>query len=65
MRAETKTALYLKYAGRINACLRKCGLLLMAEFEGEPPERPFLVRRIWLQRAHLPDIKRLHDTFNP
>ena len=50
MKAETRTKFYLRYAKYINCVLRKFNLLLWAEFEGDPPERPYLVQRVWIAR---------------
>lgn len=43
------TWFYLKTAWRINMMLRPFGLILMAEFEGDPPLRPVTVQRVWIQ----------------
>ncbi|WP_165435408.1 hypothetical protein [Bradyrhizobium sp. Leo121] len=45
-----KTRLYLRFAARINMVLRPLGLLLMATFEGDPPE-PVEVVRLHLRRS--------------
>lgn len=55
-----RTRLYLRYAGRINWALRKVGLLLMAEFQGDPPYEPLMVARVWLQRDTLVSVGKLH-----
>lgn len=44
------TWLYLKTASRINMALRPFGLILMATFEGDPPETPCKVIKLHLQR---------------
>lgn len=44
------TWLYLKCAGRLNWILGKFGLILFATFEGDPPNRPYRVVGLSLQR---------------
>lgn len=44
------TWLYLNTAIYINTMLRPFGLILMAEFEGDPPLRPVTVQRVWVQK---------------
>lgn len=44
------TWIYLKTSGWINMALRPFGLILMATFEGDPPDRPVKVIKLQLNR---------------
>lgn len=44
------TWIYQHTAAHINMVLRPFGLILMSEWEGDPPQRPCTVQRVWIQR---------------